>query len=79
MIFNPLLTKYLIRKGVNNTSIFVINTIIITIVYSILYRHFYLNFELAIVRIAIALLFISNFVFTLLKVNSIVKSRTYIN
>ena len=75
MIFNPFLTKYLIKKGVSNNSIFVINTIILAILYSILYRFFYSSFELAIVRIAIALLFISNFVFTLLKVNSMVKSR----
>ena len=75
MIFNPFLTKYLIKKGVSNNSIFVINTIILAILYSILYRFFYSSFELAIVRIVIALLFISNFVFTLLKVNSMVKSR----
>ena len=79
MIYITYLTKFLIKKGVSNKSIFVINTIILAILYSILYRFFYSSFELAIVRIVIALLFISNFVFTLLKVNSMVKSRTHIN
>ena len=73
MIFNSFLTKYLIRKGVSNKSIFVTNTIILTIIYSILYRFFYLRFEYVSIQIALAILAVLFFVFTLLQVNSMNK------
>ena len=75
MIYITYLTKYLIKKGVSNKRIFVSNTIILAILYSILYRFFYLQLQYPGIRIAIGIMFISNFVSTLFKVNSIVKSR----
>lgn len=77
MIFNSFLTKYLIRKGVSNRIIFLANTIILTIVYSILYRFFYLHFDYLSIRITIGIMFILFFVFTLLQVKRMVKSRNH--
>ena len=75
MIYITYLTKFLIKKGVSNKSIFVTNTIILTVVYSILYRFFYLQFEYLSIQIALAILSILFFVFTLLQVNTMIKRR----
>ena len=75
MIFNTLLTKYIIKKGVSNNSILVTNTIILTIIYSILYRFFYLQFEYLTIRIALAILSVLFFVFTLVQVKTMIKRR----
>ena len=75
MIYITYLTKYLIKNGVNNNNILVSNTIILATLYLILYRFFYLQLKYPGIRIAIGIMFISNFVSTLFKVNSIVKSR----
>jgi hypothetical protein len=78
MIFNAFLTKYLLAKGVSNRNIYIINITILAILYSILYRFFYLHFEYTGIRIAITIVFVSFFIFTLIRVKKIVNKKNNI-
>ena len=78
MIFNKLLTKYLIRKGVRSKIIFVGNKLTLAILYSILYRFFYLHFDQASSRISIGVLYVLAFLFILVKINKTIKNRKII-